>query len=241
MSSPARAPADALELLATGELRVMGLIPGASNFTFLAEVASGDRTTPAVYKPRQGETPLWDFPEGTLCNREVAAYLVARELGWPRVPPTVLRDGPHGPGSVQMFVDADPEHHFFTLRDERLEEFRAVAAFDVVVGNGDRKAGHCLLDAGGAIWFVDHGLCFHPTPWLRTVIWDFAGEPVPGHLLADLGRLVTALRSGPFRGRLLEVLAPEEVDATAERAAALVSAGTYPLPGPGRSYPWPAV
>ncbi|MGH2723765.1 MAG: SCO1664 family protein [Actinomycetota bacterium] len=235
------APAGTVELLETGQLHVLGLIPQASNSTFLAEVSLGDRRELAVYKPRRGETPLWDFPEGTLCNREVAAYEVARELGWPAVPPTVLRDGPHGEGSVQLFVDSHPEQHYFTLRDSRLDEFLPGAAFDVVVGNGDRKAGHCLSDGDGVIWFVDHGLCFHPTPWLRTVIWDFAGQPVPESLLADLRRVEGELRGGALRGRLLELLAPEEVDAAADRTADLVAAGTYPLPGPGRSHPWPAV
>lgn len=233
--------AEATELLRTGELRVLGLIPRASNYTFLAELVDGDDTALAVYKPRRGETPLWDFPEGTLCNREVAAYVVSRALGWPAVPPTVLRDGPHGQGSVQLFVDADPAEHFFTLRDARLAEFRPVAAFDVVIGNGDRKAGHCLLDRRGSLWFVDHGLSFHPTPWLRTVIWDFAGEPVPAPLLADLDRVERELRAGPLREALLELLAPEEVDAAAGRAAEVVAAGRYPEPGPGRSRPWPAV
>lgn len=239
MSAPASA--QDLDLVATGDLRVLGLIPGASNYTFLAEVRSGERRVLAVYKPRAGETPLWDFPEGTLCQREVAAYLVARSLGWPRVPPTVLRDGPHGEGSVQVFVEADPREHFFTLRRRRLAEFRPAAAFDVVVGNGDRKSGHCLLDGEGAIWFVDHGLCFHPMPWLRTVIWDFAGEPVPRRLIDDLRRLEGDLRSGPLRESLAGLLAPQEVDGAADRAAGLVRTGVYPRPGPGRSRPWPAV
>src|SRR5918999_4925664 len=174
------APAgDGLDLLARGDLRPLSLLPRASNFTFLAEVVDGDRTALAVYKPRAGETPLWDFPEGTLCNREVAAYLVARELGWPDVPATVLRDGPHGEGSVQLYLEADPAEHYFSLRDRFEDVFRAVAAFDLLVGNGDRKAGHCLLAPDGRVWSVDHGLCFAADPWLRTVIWDFAGDPIP--------------------------------------------------------------
>jgi hypothetical protein len=231
----------AVGLLSGGELRVLGLLPRASNFTFLSEVVEGEDRVLAVYKPRDGETRLWDFPEGTLCVREVAAYLLARELGWPNVPTTVLRDGPHGEGSVQLFVDSDPEEHYFTLRDRHPEVFRAVAAFDLLTGNGDRKAGHCLLAPDGTVWVVDHGLCFAAEPWLRTVIWDFAGEDVPERLLADVGRTERALRSGALREALLGLLAEDEVDAVAERAGALAAVGRYPAPGPGRSQPWPAI
>jgi hypothetical protein len=234
-------PVDPVALLERGDMRLLGLLPRASNFTFLAEVSNGEDVRLAVYKPRDGETPLWDFPPGTLCNREVAACLVARELGWPNVPPTVLRQGPHGEGSVQLFVEADPAEHYFTLRDRHADLFRAVAAFDVVAGNGDRKAGHCLLAPDGTIWVVDHGLCFSEEPWLRTVIWDFAGEEIPRHLVDDLRDLQMALRSGPLRRSLLELLTEEEVGAAAARAAALVAGGRFPEPGPGRSHPWPAI
>lgn len=236
-----RTEADVREFLERGSLRVRGLLPRASNFTFLAEVADGGRRVPVVYKPRAGETPLWDFPDGTLCNREVAAYQVAEALGWPNVPATVLRDGPHGPGSVQLFVDADPQEHYFTLRERHADHFRAVAAFDVVAGNGDRKSGHCLAGSDGAVWVVDHGLCFSPRPVLRTVIWDFAGEPVAAGLRADLRRIETELRGGALRSSLAPLLDPAEVDAAADRAAALAEAGVFPPPGPGRSTPWPPV
>ncbi len=135
-------------VLATGELEVLGLLPNASNHTFLARATSADEELLAVYKPRRGEAPLWDFPEGTLCAREVAAYVVSRALGWPNVPATVLRDGPYGVGSVQRFVPHDPEEHYFTLAERFPEEFRRVAAFDMVVNNADRKSGHCLLGGG---------------------------------------------------------------------------------------------
>jgi Phosphatidylinositol 3- and 4-kinase len=235
------APADRLDLLAEGELRVAGLLPRASNYTFLAQVVADGTSIPVVYKPREGEMPLWDFPSGTLCLREVAAYGMASELGWPNVPPTILRDGPHGPGAVQAFVDHDPREHYFTLRGRYAEEFRAVAAFDVLAGNGDRKSGHCLLAPDGRVWVVDHGLCFNEHPALRTVIWDFAGEPVPVALLKDVRRLLEGLRSGALRHDLLDLLSLEEVDATAERAAALLRSGVFPDPGPGRSHPWPSV
>jgi hypothetical protein len=233
--------ATSLDLLERGELRLLGLLPRASNYTFLGEVSGGERAARVVYKPREGEMPLWDFPDGTLCQREVAAYRVATVLGWPNVPPTVLRDGPHGEGSVQLFVEHDPAQHYFTLRETRAEDLRAVAAFDVVTGNGDRKAGHCLEGAGGNLWVVDHGLCFSEQPVLRTVIWEFAGEPVPASLLEDVARLGTELKGGALREELAGLLDEREIDALAERAASLVEGGRYPHPGPGRSEPWPAV
>ena len=138
----AKADAGTIALLERGDLEVLGLLPRASNFTFLARVSRDGDQTLAVYKPRSGEAPLWDFEEGTLAAREVAAYVVAADLGWPRVPPTVFRDGPNGPGSVQRFVAFDPSHHYFTMQRERPEAFRRIALFDVVVNNADRKSGH---------------------------------------------------------------------------------------------------
>jgi uncharacterized repeat protein (TIGR03843 family) len=240
-AGPNRDP-EALEVLASGEVRPLGLLPHSSNYTFLAEIVDdGERKALAVYKPRDGETPLWDFPEGTLYRREVAAYVLAEALGWPAVPPTLIREGPHGVGSLQLFVEADPSQHFFTLRERRLDEFRTVAAFDVVANNADRKGGHCLLDPEGTIWVVDHGVCFAAQPKLRTVIWDFADEPLPEAVCRDLRRLVEELEAGPLRERLLGLLSAREVDATLERAARLVASGRMPAPGPGRPYPWPPV
>ena len=231
---------ESLRLLAAGDLEVLGLLPRASNYTFLARVSGAGEQALAVYKPRAGEAPLWDFPEGTLCRREVAAYLVARSLGWPNVPPTVLRDGPEGPGSVQRFVEFDPREHFFTMQDRRGEEFRRVALFDAVVNNADRKSGHCLLDEQGRVFVVDHGVCFNVEPKLRTVIWDFAGEPLPDELSNDLLALRTEL-DGSLGERLAELLDPTEVEATGRRLDTLLAAGRLPQPGPDRPYPWPPV
>ncbi|HJP65583.1 MAG TPA: SCO1664 family protein [Actinomycetota bacterium] len=233
--------AEAEALLAAGRMELLGLLPGASNYTFLARVSDGDRSTLAVYKPRDGESPLWDFPDGTLCQREVAAFVLASALGWPHVPPTVLRDGPHGPGAVQLFVKADYQEHYFTLRDRRLSDFVPTAAFDVVANNADRKAGHCLLAPDGTIWLIDHGVCFAAEPKLRTVIWDFAGEPVPPDIVADLDRVAGELRDGSLRGRLLELLTSAEIDATARRAEELSRSGCFPAPTGNRPYPWPPV
>ncbi|MFN2589864.1 MAG: SCO1664 family protein [Actinomycetota bacterium] len=227
--------------MASGRLNVLGLLPGASNATFLARASAGSRSAMVVYKPRAGESPLWDFPEGTLCQREVAAHVLATALGWPNVPTTVLRDGPHGVGAVQLFVRADYEEHYFTLRERRLTDFVAVAAFDVIANNADRKAGHCLLGHDDGIWLIDHGVCFSVEPKLRTVIWDFARSPVPAGLSADVSRVAAALRAGPLREDMLMLLSADEVDATADRAERLVSSGCFPAPSGRRPYPWPPV
>ncbi|MBI4260454.1 MAG: SCO1664 family protein [Actinobacteria bacterium] len=219
-------------------MELLGLLPRASNSTFLARVCSEDRETLAVYKPRSGEAPLWDFPDGTLYRREVAAYVVARALGWPAVPPTVAREGPEGPGSVQLFVEMDPAgEHYLTLRGSH--DFRRVAAFDVLVNNADRKSGHCLLDREGMVFVVDHGVSFSAEPKLRTVIWEFAGDAIPEDIAADIRRFTGRL--GTLRAELEGLLARREVDALAGRAEGLLAAGMFPHPGPGRPFPWPVV
>jgi hypothetical protein len=228
--------------LATGALEIVGLMPNSSNYTFLARARTDDGQTLAIYKPQRGETPLWDFPEGSLCRREVAAYVVASALGWPNVPPTVLRDGPEGIGSVQLFVDVDPEEHYFTLEGSHPDEFRRVALFDHVVNNADRKAGHCLLGRDGRIWVIDHGVCFSEEPKLRTVIWEYLDEPIPGPLLEDLGRLETGLAEGNATANdLRELLERRELEALRARTHVLHAAGRFPAPGPGRPYPWPPI
>ncbi len=233
--------AETAERLRAGRLEPLGPLPRSSNATFLARIHGDGPPLLVVYKPRAGETPLWDFPEGTLCLREVAAYAVARSLGWPRVPPTVLRDGPFGEGSVQAFVPADPRRHYLTMRGERQDEFRRVALFDVVVNNADRKSGHCLVDEQGRLFVVDHGVCFHAEPKLRTVIWDFVGEPIPDELRADLERLAEDVATGPLHAELRALLSPAELRALARRVGDLLADGVFPEPGPGRPYPWPIV
>lgn len=228
--------------LVTAELQVLGLLPNASNHTFLARAGGEDDGLLGVYKPRRGETPLWDFPEGTLCTREVAAYVVARTLGWPDVPATVLRDGPFGIGSVQRFVASDPEEHYFTLQERSPAPFRRVAAFDLVVNNADRKAGHCLLGEDGRIHVVDHGVCFSEDPKLRTVIWDFIGEPIEADVRADLRRLADEVRGGPVRVELANLLAPPELDALEARAREVASMRSFPEPADDhRPFPWPPI
>ncbi len=229
------------EALAGGNLRLLGLVAGASNGTFLAEATGEAGTTLAIYKPRRGEAPLWDFPEGTLWRREIAAFEVANALGWPDVPLTVQGDGPHGIGAVQVFVEHDPDQHYFTLRAGRAEAFMRVALFDAIVNNADRKGGHCLLGPDDRVWLVDHGTCFNVEPTMRTVVWDFAGDAVPPELLADVRAAAKTLREPPLAGRLTELLSPEEAEETAARAEALAARGRFPEPGPYRHVPWPPI
>jgi len=242
-SRTALTPSDgaALSLLREGDLQIVGLLPRASNSTFLAKVGGGGEEALAVYKPRDGEAPLWDFPPGTLCRREVAAYVVARSLGWPRVPPTVLRRGPEGPGSVQLFMEFDPNEHYFTLAERIPEEFRRVALFDSVVNNADRKSGHCLLGTDDEVFVIDHGVCFHEAPKLRTVIWDFAGDDVPRSMREDLRSLAAKLEGGPDRDELARLLSGRELEAMRVRLNGLIQSARFPEPGSERSYPWPPV
>jgi hypothetical protein len=238
LSDPAMAPA-----LAGGELEILGLLPRSSNYTFLVRATGedGDQAL-GVYKPQRGEIPLWDFPEGTLCRREVAAYVVARALGWPNVPPTILRDGPEGLGSVQTFVSFDPEEHYFTLQEGFAEDFRAAAAFDLVVNNADRKGGHCLLGEDGRIWLIDHGVCFSAEPKLRTVIWEYMDEPIPASLLAGIERLGVALdEGGTDRDELGALLNEEELLALRRRIGEIAASPVFPGPGGDRPFPWPPV
>ena len=229
-------------VLGEGELEPLGLLPGSSNATLLVRARRGDEETLAVYKPVRGETPLWDFPDGTLAQREVAAFELARALGWPNVPPTLLRDGPYGPGAVQAFVALDPEHHFFTMEQERADDFRRIAVFDLVANNADRKSGHCRLGEDGRIWAIDHGVCFAEEPKLRTVIWGFVGEPIPGPLLADLRRIAADLADGPLAAVLVPLLLPAELEALRGRVDAVIGGAVFPEPDPPtRPFPWPPV
>lgn len=235
-------PEELADALAVAELDVVGRMRYSSNATFLVEGRVDGLELAAVYKPRRGERPLWDFPLGTLCNREVAAYELSRALGWDMVPVTILRDGPLGEGAVQQFVEHDPEHHYFTLLEGREDRFRQFAAFDVLANNTDRKGGHCLRDVRtDVVVGIDHGLTFHVAWKLRTVIWDFAGEAVPERDHDDVCRAVSELDGGPLCDRLAPLLSPVEIDAVAHRARALLEAG-FPYPDRGyRSTPWPLV
>lgn len=244
-SRPAGALNGALEVLAGGEVEIQGRMPWSSNGTFLVTVqdgpppATGDGALPAIYKPLAGERPLWDFPDG-LYRREVAAYELSEALGWKLVPETVYReDAPLGPGSLQRFVEADFEQHYFTLMEEDRfhPALKRMATFDVIANNADRKGGHCLLDEDGHIWGIDHGLCFHTHPKLRTVIWDFAGEPLDERDATDLSRLE---RDG-LPARVTTHLHDDEAAAVENRVRRLLAKGRLPEPRSDRPYPWPLV
>ena len=227
--------------LLKGEITSSELIPSGSNHTFLVEVSDGSETYRAAYKPCIGERPLWDFPPDTLYKREYASYLVTQALHWDFIPLTVIRDGPFGPGSLQLWIDADPQSNYFTLREERLEKLERIALFDCLSNNADRKASHCFRGLDGSIWSIDHGLTFHPYPKLRTVIWDFALMPVSPNLMDDVATLLEGLRSPTAIAKgLSTLLAPEEVSALRRRAEDVLASGHHPDQDPSRrNVPWP--
>ncbi len=227
------------DVLRRGEVEIVGRMPWSSNATFLVEACLDGETARGIYKPHAGERPLWDFPDG-LYRREVAAYELSAALGWEVVPLTIVRDDlPHGVGSLQRFVDADFEQHYFTLLDDESthDQLRRMAVFDIVSNNTDRKGGHCLLDADGHIWGIDNGLSFHAEFKLRTVIWDFAGDPVDADLLADL----EALLDTGLPDSVGSLIGTFERDAVLTRARAVVREGSLPHDPTGRRYPWPLV
>ena len=223
--------------LLEGEIEIAGRMPWSSNATFLVRIHLGDLAHRAIYKPVRGERPLWDFDPG-LHRREAAAFRLSAALGLDIVPTTVIRDGPYGVGSVQWFVEADHSEHYFTILEQRPDlhpQLRAMAAFDVVANNTDRKAGHCLV-AGDRIWGIDHGLCFAAEDKLRTVIWDFAGEPLETALRNGLERLSNSV---PLEVSIL--LDDDENLALARRARWLADHGVLPADPTGHRYPWPLV
>lgn len=230
-----------LDILRGGDIEVLGLLPFSSNHVFLVEVGLDDSTLRAVYKPARGERRLWDFPHGTLGDREEAAYLVSEAGGFGLVPPTVIRDdAPFGRGSLQVFIDHDPNRHFFVLVHERRDELMSFAAFDIVIDNADRKAGHVIEDAQGNLWGVDHGLSFNVDPKLRTVIWAFAELRIPEVVSEKLERLDADLTDGLGRA-LGERLSEPEVIETQARTRALLRAGVFPSPEGPFHMPWPLV
>lgn len=232
-----------LELMRQGVLEVEGLISWGSNYTFLARVCHDERELPVIYKPRKGERPLWDFASGTLCLRERAAYLISEALEWRVVPPTVLRDGPHGWGSVQLFVEHDPERHYFTFEGQYRAQLKRIVLFDLIVNNADRKGGHILVDDEEHLWSIDHGICFHSDYKLRSVVWDFAGQTIPAALLEDLRCLRETVKDpdSDLTVALSELLNERELEAITRRLGRLLNSKTFPRPGPGRHYPWPPV
>lgn len=233
-------PADVGEVLTGGTFQSCEQVLWGSNYTFCATLRLGDRDLRAVYKPRRGERPLWDFPDGTLFLREYAAYLTSQALGWPFIPLTVVRDGPYGVGSVQLFIEADPLPSIRELQALETVDLARIAAFDQLTNNADRKAGHVLRDAAGKLWGIDHGLCFSTMARVRTVLQHYGGQSVPPEVLEELrafrddGHRLAHLGAG-----LAEAIAPDEFEAFQRRVDGLVETGIYPRLDHYRSVPWP--
>ena len=236
MTTPA---AEHLHWLATADLDIEGRIPWSSNATFLVNLSQeGTLVGQAIYKPLRGERPLWDFEPG-LHRRELAAYRLSEAMGIGLVPPTIIRDGPLGEGSLQWFVEADHQQHYFTIYENREDLhplMRAVALFDILANNTDRKSGHVLIDGDDHIWGIDHGLCFAAGFKLRTVVWEFAGEEIAGELLTIAAQVADHV---PLD--VAALLGDEEVAAIQERAQWVVEHRVFPTDASGRQYPWPLV
>jgi hypothetical protein len=225
------------------DFKILGLLHGASNYTFLARLGPHPPGgLGAVYKPARGESPLWDFEAGTLYRREVAAYELSKVLGWPNIPPTVVREkAPHGVGAVQLFVEAD-RRHFLGENAEHAEVWVRVALFDVIVNNADRKSGHCLFDAHDKVWVIDHGLTFHVDNKLRTVIWDYSAQPLPPELCGDVERALIGLERGALGETMAELLSAAEVRVLRRRLRGVLDRRwRFPEPSSAWSIPWPPV
>lgn len=255
-----------LRLLRDGELTVDGRLLAASNITLLGSVAHEGESVRCVYKPISGERPLWDFPDGTLAARETAAYELSEAAGWHVAPPTALRaGGPFGPGMCQLWIEpadtaparvdvvkpedvqpgwlpvleaVDDDGVAVVLAHADHPALRRLALFDVVVNNADRKGGHVLAGVSGDVLGVDHGVCFHVEPKLRTVLWGWAGTELTPAERAELTRLRARL-DGSLGETLRELLAPDEVAATGSRVEDLLRAGRMPSPTGRMPVPWP--
>jgi len=233
-------PALMHRLLKHGEITECEQIPWGSNYTFCVAIRSGGLESRACYKPRRGERPLWDFPNGTLYRRECAAYVASQGLGWPFIPPTLIRHGPYGIGSAQFWVESEPPSSFKELLDPADDQLARIAAFDIVSNNADRKAGHILRSADGKLWGIDQGLCFNVDPKVRTVLQHFCGQPVPERMLGEL----RAFRSDTSRvDSLVEALCPlleeEEIGVFLQRIDWVLERGLFPNLSGYRSVPWP--
>ena len=242
--TPARElPVDeAMALLEHGELGVEGRLVVASNATLYCSVCLDGVTAACVYKPVAGERPLWDFPDGTLAEREVAAYEVSAATGWLIVPPTVFRSGPLGPGMVQLWIDTDDDVDIRRLiRGTSSDQLRRIAVFDAVINNADRKGGHLLPTRAGHIYGVDHGVSFHAEPKLRTLLWQWSGRPLRANASDTLRQLQAGL-AGDLGERLAGLLTAREVRSTVRRIEQLLGSGRHPEPsGEWPAVPWPPI
>jgi hypothetical protein len=219
-----------------GAYEIKGQFTFGSNYTFLVTVRHEGNEYPAVYKPLRGEQPLWDFPENSLAGREVAAYLVSEHLGFHIVPFTILRqDGPFGAGSLQQYIEYDPEYHYFSFSEKDRQLLKPVVLFDLLCNNADRKGSHVFFEKDTHhLYAIDHGICFHEDDKLRTVLWDFSGQKIPGHLLAPLSEIESLLPS------LEPYLTSRERSALCARAESILKRGVFPRqPRDRRAMPWP--
>lgn len=232
---------DLIAILMRGKFGSLKLVPWGSNYTFIAPLCDEQtgQEYAVIYKPVRGEAPLWDFPNGTLYKREYGAYLVSKAIGWNFIPPVVIRDGPHGIGTVQLFVDVDESIQFYQFRDRHPHELKRIAVFDFITNNADRKAGHCLLGADGYLWGIDHGLCFNHVNKLRTIIWDFAGEAIPDDICQDLAELATdSRRLADLRAQLGDLLERREVEYFMDRTQFILNDPVFPSLQSRRQIPW---
>lgn len=233
--------AEIKSILNRSMVQTIQLVPLGSNYTFTANLCDEEtgKNYAAIYKPMRGEAPLWDFPSGTLYKREYGAYLVARAFEWHFIPPVVVRDGPHGVGTMQLFVDVDESTQYYQFRDKYTMELQRIAVFDMLTNNADRKAGHCLLGLDNRVWGIDHGLCFHHVPKMRTVIWDYTGETIPEHIVNDLMEFATdSTRLNNLRGELDEILERREVEVFFRRLEQILENPNFPSMNSRRQVPW---
>ncbi len=235
-----------IQLLQTGQIELIGQVVLGSNITLLVSVTNADQTAQAIYKPNQGERPLWDFPRYTLSKREVAAFVVSSLLSWNLVPTTVYRqeNTPYGAGSLQLFIPHDPNIHYFNLISKPVTTIQKIILFDYLINNADRKGGHLIQDENKKLWLIDHGLCFSEEFKLRTVVWDYAGETIPDPLLDDLRNFHQKLLSNshPLLIKLQKLLTANEIEALLNRVVDLLHNPRFPKPEETRrSYPWPLI
>lgn len=227
----------------SGVIELKGQFMLGSNYTFLVEVQHQQQSLAGVYKPQKGTQPLWDFPPESLAGREISAYLLSEFLGWALVPYTILRlDGPYGPGSLQQFIEYNPNQHYFNFKPSDKDRLRPVALFDHLINNADRKGSHILFEKGSRhLYAIDHGLCFHAEDKLRTVIWDFAGQEIEETYLNDIRRMIDALaQASGLLADLEPYLTPEELNALTERGQRLLAQAKFPQPPQDRrAFPYP--
>ncbi len=235
-----------IHALQKGEIDILGQPLAGSNSTLFVACKLNEILLNAIYKPEQGEMPLWDFPLHTLTRREVAAYLISLLLGWNFVPPTVLRsqNSPYGSGSLQLFIPHNAAINYFNLPERNIGTLQKIALFDFIINNADRKGGHLLWDETGKIWLIDHGVCFHSEYKLRTIIWEFANQPIPENLLQNLAELINKLTEERLSvvKKFNKLLSSIEIQMVIRRAEILCNAKVFPAPDQDRRpYPWPLI